>query len=290
MYLERWFRPLSAKSGEVRVRAERQMTESFHVAKMKKAWPIGSVLADKSWSRLFNYENEYQTILMEFVQTGAEFPFAGIGLTYSLRGRKTAANSDVSDLQEEYKKQMMGLTLGKMRGHEIAKLEPGHTLHVFNWIINHDECYRQLETSIGGMKRSLDAFAAESAPLQAWHGQSTWIPLFDQADSYEGTIYEDMSILNFFRGILVEQQFGLKDQRMTAQWCANVLRMVTPHMWLCANLVEQVDKEALTRVAIVTGYDECYKIEKRGDYTMEDLELALLPVLPVESSRIRVLS
>jgi hypothetical protein len=290
MYLEKWLHPLLAKSGEVRVRAERQMTESLHVAKMKKAWPVNSVSADKTWAKLFDYENEYQTIVMEFLQTGAELPFAGMGLTYSLRDRRTTAKSDHSDLHKEYEKQMMELTLRKMRGHEIHQLEVGHTLHVFNWVINHDECFRPLETSIDGMKRSLDAFAAESSPLQAWHGQSAWIPVFDQADSYQGTIYEDMSVLNFFRGVLVDQQFGLKDQRMTTQWCANVLRMVTPHMWLCGNLVEQVDKEALANFAIVTEHDGCYKIEKRGDCTMDDLELALVPVLPIESSRVRVLS
>ena len=139
------------------------------------------------------------------------------------------------------------------------------------------------------MKGKIDALAAGCSPLQAWHGQSTCIPFFDQADGYEATIYEDMSVLNFFRGILLEQQYGLKDRRMTAQWCGNVLRMVTPYMWLCGNLVEQVDKAALERVAIVSEINGSYKIEKRTDCAMDDLELALLPILPIESSRITVL-
>src|SRR5207253_10098436 len=51
-YLERWLHLLVAHGGEVRVRAERQMTEAFHVGEMKKEWPAASGLADKAWARL----------------------------------------------------------------------------------------------------------------------------------------------------------------------------------------------------------------------------------------------
>lgn len=139
------------------------------------------------------------------------------------------------------------------------------------------------------MKGRIDTLAAECSPLQAWHGQSTWIPVFDQADGYEATIYEDMSVLNFFRGILLEHQCGLMDRRMTAQWFGNVLRMVTPHMWLCDNLVGQVDKAALERVAIVSEINGSSKIVKRTNCPMDDFELALLPILPIENSQITVL-
>jgi hypothetical protein len=65
--------------------------------------------------------------------------------------------------------------------------------------------------------------------------------------------------------------------------------MVTPHMWLCGNLVEQLDRAALERVATVSESNGSHKIEKRTDCAMDDFELALLPILPIESSRIRVL-
>ncbi|HVN63614.1 MAG TPA: hypothetical protein VMT58_03170, partial [Candidatus Binataceae bacterium] len=112
---------------------------------------------------------------------------------------------------------------------------------------------------------------------------------FDRADGYAATIYEDMSVLNFFRGILHEHPSSLTDRRMTAEWCANVLRMVTPHMWLCGNLLEQVDRAALEGVATVTEIGGSYKIEKRHDCAMDDFELALLPILPIESRRITML-
>jgi len=93
-------------------------------------------------------------------------------------------------------------------------------------------------------------------------------------------------VLNFFRGILHEHQHGLKDLRMSAPWCGNALRMVTPHLWLCRGLVKQLDKVALERVAAVTEQNGSIKVVKRPDCAMEDFELALLPILPIESVRL----
>jgi hypothetical protein len=289
-YLEGWLRPLVGTGAEIRLSAERQMTETFHVGKLKKSGSATSLLADKAWARLFDEHNDYQAIVVEFIREGAEFPFAGMGLHGSLRrrGAGAGASGDPDAEWSEYHARLLALTLGKMRGRSVADVTSGHTLHVFDWIINHDDCHRYLGTSIDDMKTALDVFATDYSPLQAWHGQSTWIPRFDRADSYEGTIYEEMSVLNFFPGILLEQQFGLKDQRMTAQWCSNVLRMVTPHMWLCGDLMAQLDPITLDRVAIVSAQGGCSKIEKRPDCAIDDFELALMPILPIESARITV--
>jgi len=73
---------------------------------------------------------------------------------------------------------------------------------------------------------------------------------------------------------------------MSAAWCGNVLRMVTPHLWLCRGLVEQLDKAPLERVATVTEQNGSTKVAKRPDCAMEDFELALLPILPIESARL----
>ena len=74
---------------------------------------------------------------------------------------------------------------------------------------------------------------------------------------------------------------------MSLQWCTNVLRMVTPHMWLCRALLEQVDRAALEAVARVTQTGDAFKIELKDGRTLDDLELALLPILPVESVRLQ---
>jgi hypothetical protein len=145
-----------------------------------------------------------------------------------------------------------------------------------------------LEDSAEAMAARLDAFAVGSEALQAWHGAAAWIPRFDLANDYEGTIYEDISALNFFRGVLIDHGVGLKDRRMTQAWCANVLRMVAPRLWLCRGLFEQLDHAALDRVAEVTGTGETIRIEKREVRAMEAFELALLPILPIESRRVTI--
>jgi hypothetical protein len=177
--------------------------------------------------------------------------------------------------------------LAAMRGRSFEALAPGATWHVFKWVINLGDCYQCLQTSVGDMEQQLDSFAAQWSPLQGWSSQCTWIPLFDRADSYERTAYEDAGVLNWFRGILASGP-ALNPGKMTAQWCSNVLRMVTPRLWLCRNLIDQVDRTALERVAHVNEFDGVYQIALRPGCALDELELALLPILPVESARISI--
>ena len=74
---------------------------------------------------------------------------------------------------------------------------------------------------------------------------------------------------------------------MSLQWCRNVLRMVTPHMWVCRALLQQVDRTALEAVAQVTEANETFRIALKEGQGLDDLELALLPILPIESARVR---
>ena len=181
----------------------------------------------------------------------------------------------------------MAKTLSVMRGRPFTEEAYRSTLHAFKWVINRAECYEYLDTSVRDMAQRLERFAAESALLQAWLGQSTWVPLFDQAAHGNFTVYENVSAVNWFRGVV--DGAGLNRGIMTAQWCSNVLRMVTPHMWLCRNLIDQVDRGALEKVAQVTEANGAYKIALRSGCTLDELELALLPILPVESARISVI-
>ena len=179
----------------------------------------------------------------------------------------------------------MAITLNKMRGRPFDPAPVVNTVHVFNWVLNHADCYTYLGTSIGDMKDRIDEFAAHQAVLQAWHSQYTWRPLFDHADDYHRTVYEDHSVLNWFRGIL-QTDGGLDASKMSLQWCRNVLRMVTAHMWICRTLLEQVDRAELESVALVTETNDAFKISLREGQRLDDLELALLSILPVESARI----
>ncbi len=106
----------------------------------------------------------------------------------------------------------------------------------------------------------------------------------DQAAHGKFTIYEEFSVLDWFRGV----DGGLHRKIMSEQWCSNVLRMVTPHLWLCRDLIDQVDRIALEQVAQVTEVNGVYKIALRSGGALDDLELALVPILPVESARVAV--
>jgi hypothetical protein len=287
-YLEDWLRRLAPAGGEVRAHAERRMTASLSVGKVRKSCPAAVLLADKAWAKFFAEVGEYQSIVLEYRPERAEFPVAGCGLAFPVLDPDYAAPSRGGGPSNDYAAHMTALTLGKMRGRDFTATPPGRAAHVHEWAIDRPEIGAMLMDSAEGMAARLDAFATASGPLQAWHCASAWIPRFDTAGDFEGTVYEDLSALNFFRGVLLGQSVGLKDRRMSEAWCANVLRMAAPTMWLGAELFEQLDRAALERVARVSRTGGTYRIEKREDRAMEDLELALLPILPIESRRVTI--
>jgi hypothetical protein len=291
-YLEGLLRPLAGGDAEIRVRAERQMTPSLHVGKVKKTFSAAALLEDKAWQKFFDAAADYQALVMEVVPAGAEIPVGGMGFYASLRdmGDHAVGMPPGAATRRVYQDHLLALTLAAMRGRAFDAAPAGGTIHVCNWVINHPDGFASLGTSPGGMTAALDRLVAACPPLQAWHGAATWIPRFDLADDFEATVYEDSSLLNFFRGTLRTHQLGLTDRRMTAVWCGNVLRMVTPYMFLGDNLLGQVDEAALRRVAVVTACAGGARVEKRADCPMDDFELALLPILPIENTRVTAAS
>jgi hypothetical protein len=276
-YLEAWLRPLAGQTGDLRVHAEKRMTRLAYVGKSRKTLPASAFQADKAWRKLFEQAGNYQTVLASVFPTDADYPIAGVGL-------QVGPEQYPEQWRAHYEQQMAD-TLSKMRGRPFEKAPIANTVHVFSWVLNHPDCYAYLGTSIGDMKDRVDEFAARHPVLQAWHGEATWRPLFDHADDYHRTAYEEHSVLNWFRGIL-QNDGGLNASKMSAQWCRNVLRMVTPHMWLCAPLIQQVDRAPLETVAGVTETNGAFRIALKEGERLDDLELALLPILPVESARL----
>ena len=276
-YLEAWLRPLPERAGEVRIHAEKRMTPRGYVGKSRKTLPVPAFARDKAWQKLFDHASRYQTVLATIWPRDAEYPIAGIGLQVGME--------EHPEQWRAHYEQHVADTLSKMRGRPFAPAPVVNTVHLFNWVLNHADCYGYLGTSIGDLKDRLDDFAAHHAVLQAWHSQDTWQPLFDHADDYHRTVYEEHSVLNWFRGIL-QTDGGLNASKMSLQWCSNVLRMVTPHMWICGALLEQVDRAALDAVAQVSDVNDAFRIALKEGRRLDDLELALLEVLPVESVRV----
>jgi hypothetical protein len=253
------------------------MTEKAYVGKSRKTLPVSAFQRDKTWHKLFDTASNYQTVLATIFPKDAEYPIAGVGLQVGPERHK-------EQWREHYEQQLAN-TLSKMRGRPFERAPVLNAVHVFNWVLNHADCYGYLGTSIGDMQDRIDDFAAQHPLLQAWHSQCTWPPMFDHAYDYHRTVYEDHSVLNWFRGIL-QNDGGLDGSKMSLQWCRNVLRMVTSHMWINRALLQQVDRTALEAVAQVTEINDAFKITLRDGQGLDDLELALLPVLPVESVRV----
>ncbi len=284
--IEAWLRPVLAQAGTLHLRAERRMTGAGNVTKLRKSWPLREALHDKAWPKLFDAAQPYQAVMITLMPEGNEIPIAGLGFhaTMSERG----ADPFAAEGAEAVPDHLLAMTLGKMRGRAFAPVACGETLHLYRWVTNHPACLAFAGVSTDSMKQDLDMLAAAHRPLQAWHGEAAWLPVFDTAGDYEDTVYEDYSVLNFFRGILHNEQLSLKALRLSAGWCGNVLRMVTPHLWLGPNLAVQIDCGSLSRVAHVSEVNGCLKIVKKAEASMEDLEIALLPVLPIESARISI--
>ncbi|MET0214805.1 MAG: hypothetical protein ABW292_17470, partial [Vicinamibacterales bacterium] len=279
-YLEAWLQPLAEQTGELKIHAEKRMTQRAYVGKSKKTLPVSEFRHDKTWHKLFDHAGNYQTVLATIYPKDAEYPIAGVGLQVVLE--------QYPEQWREHYEQQLADTLSKMRGRPFDKAPIVNTVHVFNGVLNHADCYGNLGTSIGDMRDRIDDFVAQHPVidvLQAWHGQCAWHPLFDHADDYHRTVYEENSVLNWFRGIL-QTDGGLNTSKMSLQWCRNVLRMITPHLWVCRELMQQVDRAALERVAQVTETNDAFEIALREGQELDDLELALLPILPVESVRV----
>lgn len=276
-YLETWLKPLAEQTGEVRIHAEKRMTERAYVGKTRKTLAMSAFLRDKTWHKLFDAASNYQSVLVSVFPNNSEYPIAGAGVQ--------AGMEQYPEQWREHYEQQVAETLTKMRGRTFERAPIVNTMHVFNWVLNHESCYRSLGTSIDDMKTQLDGFAARHPVLQAWHSQSTWRPLFDHADDYHRTAYEEHSVLNWFRGIL-QTDGGLNALKMSLEWCSNVLRMVTPHMWMCGTLIDQVNRQALESVAEVSATNGAFKVVLKDGKGLDDLELALLAILPVEHVRV----
>ena len=59
-------------------------------------------------------------------------------------------------------------------------------------------------------------------------------------------------------------------------------------MWLGSGLFGQLDRAAVECVARVFSLGETFRLEKRSECSMDDFELALLPILPIESQRVSI--
>ena len=98
-YLEKWLHGLTAKSGQVRVHAERRMTAGFTVGKVKKAWPAATLLSDKAWGKFFAETEDYQSVRVDYLpdaraSAGTEI----VKITFGCTQRENMGLSEINNV------------------------------------------------------------------------------------------------------------------------------------------------------------------------------------------------
>ncbi len=156
-WLEAWLRPLAEQqTGDLRIYTEKKLPPGvFKPSKTTKTLPVAAFLQDKSWEKLFDYANNYQSVLLSVFPSGSERAIAGIGLQFS---------HERHYFGKEYEAQMTR-TLSVMRGRPFTEEGYGSTLHAFKWVTNRADCFEYLDASISNMERQMDGFAAANGPL-----------------------------------------------------------------------------------------------------------------------------
>ncbi|MBI4864752.1 MAG: hypothetical protein HY815_31525 [Candidatus Riflebacteria bacterium] len=271
--VEGWIGGLEASDGGLVVRTEKRMTSSGSVARKRLEGTVSSLKGGKPWAALFADNSQLQSVLAAFSPPGWDHPALGFGIQTTLAG---------TSIDLAY----IGRSLSEMQGATTDRLAEGETVHVYRWALDHPSVLSLLPGKGPGDPDWNDALATDPGFLQGWIGRSAWIPLMDRADGYELTPYESCSSLDWFRGVLPGDG-GLHDAKMTRAGCSRVLRFVSPRLWLGPPLVALVDRAKMEHVAELTELGHGWRVVARAEGDLVALEEALLPVLPVESARVK---
>src|SRR5262249_35174571 len=120
-YLEAWLRPLADRTGEVRIHAQKRMTEKAYVGKSRKTLPLSGFQRDKTWQKLFETASNYQTVLATIYPKDGEYPIAGVGLQVGLERH--------TEQWREHYEQQLANTLRTMRGRPFERAPVVNTVH-----------------------------------------------------------------------------------------------------------------------------------------------------------------
>ena len=150
----------------------------------------------------------------------------------------------------------------------------GDTLSFVVWTLNDEAVSDQLQHAPTDMLHDFEPWIGTACAVQAWAARAAWIPEFDLYEDYNQTLYERASDLDWFRS-------GLNGVLASNAWTQRRLRYVAPLLWLGPDLAAAVDQAALARVADITRTGPLTRIALRSDASLNDLEAALEPILPM---------
>jgi hypothetical protein len=246
--LEQLIAPMARRPLQVRVQTQKHLGPGYKISRATREGPVQSLLQGALWRKLFEAENHYQTVRLDFMPEGAAYGLAGLLLQASLR-----------DEQGD---------------HQAGARYGGHTISISFWAVAEPSAMAAAGLDHATLLNRFTAWVRGAAPLQAWAADCAWVPEFDYCDHATLTPYEVVSQVDWARPDL---QGALTDRA----WLRRRLRFVAPLLWLGWELAEHVDTAALTTIAAVHSIDDGVEIALRSPLDQIALEKLLAPVLPL---------
>ena len=246
---EGWLGSLAhASACSASVLTKKHMTASGSITKKRMEFPLPDLVGDPAWKRWFSCKADLQTLRVEVTPQGAFRPCAGLLMQAPLREFSLAG--------------------------DMAPVEDP-ALHVVFWTIDHPEAWDAIGTERQAWIDRLEDWIEQRDVLQAYRTGTAAIPLFDDYENFEQTIYEELSGVDWSRR-------SLKGTLMARSWCGETVRFVAPRMWLGHALMERLSVNAsdLGASAEVSPLPGMARIALREGTPIETLERAMSPILP----------
>jgi hypothetical protein len=143
----------------------------------------------------------------------------------------------------------------------------GDTLapHLVLWLDSQGMAGEALQEAEAVLRAILDQLIVRADDLQALLARWNWSSYYSHGA--QSTPYE--------------LACGVHGQCTTGQsWCARYLRGVTNMLWLESVLGQRLDIAALDAVATLTPIGDGWRLDRRPQVSLDDLERALAPLIP----------
>jgi hypothetical protein len=240
--------PPNGKNTLVALDTQKHLSPSFKVPKSHAELALDGVTRAPAWTKLFDPAQDFQTVRIGLTRVGAPWPYAGFSVQTTLRSglRKQALDAG-SD-------------------------SPATAIAL--WAIADPKARDALGVDWTSVAATFRHFLREAGALQAWLADGAWIPEFDTYEDFHQTLYENISLVDWFRS-------GRQGSCAGQLWSRRRLRFVSHRLWLGVDLAAAVDRTALAEVADVVPVREGFEVALKPGVELRALEQALWPILPL---------
>ena len=232
----------------VRVETHKHMTAAGSVSKTVTSFPLEELVQTRLWKRVFKEKSNYQYISVDVCKKDVAHALAGFYVQQPLRVDPPGA-----DVEE--------------------------ALHVTQWSIQHPEVAMLLGSDVSSWSQRFSEWISSQDVYQAWSTTVSEVEPFDLYEEYHESLYEQCCLRSFF----YEMKNGTL---MYKDWLRHHIRFVAPLMWLPEALLSTCRDEYIEDCTIVNDCGSLKMLTLKEGRSLNDLERALLPLLPLEMKRI----